>query len=257
MKTADTAVRVVRHSDGVVELLLDDAEHGNALNLETAEALRTAAADIADEPGGAVLLRARGRNFCVGGDLRAFASQGSGLADYVHKVAQAASDAVELLYALPVPVVTAVQGAAAGGGVGLALVGDVVLAAESAKFRLAYSAIGLTPDCGASWLLPRLIGPRRTLDLALTNRTLTAAQAEDWGLVSRVVTELELGDSARSMAASLAADGAGAASCATKRLIRDAAHAGPHEQLAAEARSIAELAGTAHARERIASFLAR
>ena len=216
MSTDNGPVKVIRHPDGVVELLLDDAENGNGLNLDSAQALRAAANAIAADPGGAVLVRAAGRNFCVGGDLRAFAAQGADVGPYVHEVATAASAAIEVLYGLPVPVVTAVQGAAAGGGIGLALVGDLVLAAESAKFRLAYTAIGVTPDCGASWLLPRQIGPKRALDLLLTNRTLTAAQAENWGLVSKVVGDGELGAAARALAASLAAGPAAAAFAATK-----------------------------------------
>lgn len=150
-------VRIVHHPDGVVELRLDDPGRGNALDLRTAEALRDAARAVAADPRGAVLLRAAGGNFCVGGDLRAFAGRGTETGTYVHAVASAAHAAIQALYELPVPLVTAVRGAAAGGGVGLALVGDIVLAARSARFRLAYTAIGLTPDCGASWFLPRLV----------------------------------------------------------------------------------------------------
>ncbi|MDQ1065311.1 enoyl-CoA hydratase/isomerase family protein [Streptomyces canus] len=248
-------VRVVRHSDGVVELLLDDPGRGNALDLPTAEALWDAACDIAREPGGAVLLRAAGGNFCVGGDLRAFAGRGTETGAYVHAVATAAHAAVRTVNELPVPVVTAVRGAAAGGGVGLALTGDIVVAARSARFRLAYTAIGLTPDCGASWVLQRLLGPRRAADLILTNRVLTGDDAERWGLVSRVVEDAELDDAAYRTAAALAA-GSGVALRAAKALLRAGAETPLEEQLAEEARSIAVLAGGTEAQDAMESFLA-
>ena len=248
-------VRVVRHADGVVELLLDDPARGNALDLATAEALRDAAAQVTADPGGAVLLRAAGGNFCVGGDLRAFTGRGADTAPYVQAVAGAAHEAVRALHELPVPVVSAVRGAAAGGGIGLALAGDIVLAARSARFRLAYTAIGLTPDCGASWILQRLLGPRRAADLILTNRVLTGEDAERWGLVSRVVTEDGLDDAAYRTAADLAA-GSDTALRAAKELLRGGADASLTEHLAAEARSIATLAGGTQAQAAMTSFLA-
>ncbi|MER5220131.1 enoyl-CoA hydratase/isomerase family protein [Streptomyces flaveus] len=248
-------VRVVRHPDGVVELRLEDPGRGNALDLPTAEALRDATAEVSADPGGAVLLRAAGAAFCVGGDLRAFAGRGEDTGAYVHAVATAAHAAVRTLYELPVPVVTAVRGAAAGGGIGLALVGDIVLAARSARFRLAYTAMGLTPDCGATWLLPRLVGPRLATDLVLTNRVLTGDEAERLGLVSRVVEGGEVDEAAYRTAAELAG-GAGEALRAAKRLLRDGAEDGLSRHLDEEARLIAGLAGSDEAQARMTSFLA-
>ncbi|HSX96033.1 MAG TPA: enoyl-CoA hydratase/isomerase family protein [Streptomyces sp.] len=248
-------VRVVRHPDGVVEVRLDDPRRGNALDLATAEALRDTTAQVAADPGGAVLLRATGGTFCVGGDLRAFAGLGDGTSAYVHAVATAAHAAIQALHALPVPVVTAVRGAAAGGGVGLALVGDIVLAARSARFRLAYTDVGLTPDCGASWFLPRLAGPRQAADLILTNRVLTGDDAERWGLVSRTVEDGELDAAAHRTAAGLAA-GAGEALRAAKALLRGRDEDSLTSHLAEEARQIADLAGRPEAQRRMASFLA-
>ncbi|MFF8938064.1 enoyl-CoA hydratase/isomerase family protein [Streptomyces paradoxus] len=248
-------VRIVRHPDRVVELRLDDPGRGNALDLRTAELLRETTREVAADPGGAVLLRSAGGSFCVGGDLRAFTGRGAGTGAYVHAVASAAHAAVQALYELPVPLVTAVRGAAAGGGIGLALVGDVVLAARSARFRLAYTAIGLTPDCGASWFLPRLVGPRRAADLILTNRVLTGDDAERWGLASRSVEDEELDDAAHRTAAGLAA-GAGDALRAAKELLRAGTGDELRRHLAEEARLIAALADGREARDRMASFLA-
>ncbi|MFI9753472.1 enoyl-CoA hydratase/isomerase family protein [Streptomyces collinus] len=248
-------VRIVRHPGPVVELRLEDPERGNALDLRTAEALRDSAFEVAADPGGAVLLRAAGGSFCVGGDLRAFAGRGAETSGYVHAVASAAHAAIQALHDLPVPLVTAVRGAAAGGGIGLALVGDIVLAARSARFRLAYTAIGLTPDCGASWFLPRLVGPRRAADLILTNRVLTGDDAERWGLVSRSVDDGELDGAAHRTAAELAA-GSGAALRAAKGLLRAGAGEELRRHLAEEARLIAALADSREAQDRMASFLA-
>jgi len=248
-------VRIVRHPDGVVEVRLDDPGRGNALDLRTAQALRDTTAEVAADPGGAVLLRAAGGSFCVGGDLRAFAGRGTETGAYVHAVATAAHAAIQALHDLPVPVVTAVRGAAAGGGIGLALVGDIVLAARSARFRLAYTAIGLTPDCGASWFLPRLAGPRPAADLILTNRVLTGDDAERLGLVSRSVDDEELDDAAHRTAAGLAA-GAGHALRAAKGLLRVGAGEELRRHLAEEARLIALLADGQEAQDRMASFLA-
>ncbi|MFI7298704.1 enoyl-CoA hydratase/isomerase family protein [Streptomyces sp. NPDC050121] len=254
--TASTGpVRIVRHPDGVVELRLDDPGRGNALDLRTAEALRDTTCEVAAEPGGAVLLRAAGGSFCVGGDLRAFVGRNAETGTYVHAVASAAHTAVLALHELPVPLVTAVRGAAAGGGIGLALVGDIVLAARSARFRLAYTAIGLTPDCGASWFLPRLVGPRRAAELILTNRVLTGDDAERWGLVSRSVDDQELDDTAHRTAADLAAGATGALRAA-KGLLRVDTGDELRRHLAEEARSIAALADGREAQDRMVSFLA-
>ncbi|GAQ59709.1 enoyl-CoA hydratase/isomerase family protein [Streptomyces scabiei] len=253
--TTPEPVRVVRHPDGVVEVRLDDPGRGNALDLATAEALRDTTSRVAADPGGAVLLRATGGTFCVGGDLRAFTGLGDGTSAYVHAVATAAHAAIQALHATPVPVVTAVRGAAAGGGVGLALVGDIVLAARSARFRLAYTDVGLTPDCGASWFLPRLVGPRPAADLILTNRVLTGEDAERWGMVSRCVEDGELDGAAHRTAAGLAA-GAGDALRAAKALLRGRDEDSLAAHLAEEARQIAALAGRPEAQERMASFLA-
>ncbi|MEU6379433.1 enoyl-CoA hydratase/isomerase family protein [Streptomyces sp. NPDC046909] len=210
LTAADAPVRVER--DGaVVHLVLARPDTGNGFDLDFVTALRAAVEQIVawtgepDRTGvGAVLLRAEGRNFSVGGDLRAFVAQESDIGGYVRAVAEAAHAAVFGLAGLSVPVVAAIQGAVAGGGVGLSLGADLVVAARSAKLRLAYTALGLTPDCGASWFLPRLLGERRALDLVFTNRVLGAAEAEQWGLFNRVVDDEDLTSVAGALASALA-----------------------------------------------------
>jgi 2-(1,2-epoxy-1,2-dihydrophenyl)acetyl-CoA isomerase len=245
---------VVRGS--VASVTLASPATGNALDLAMAEGLQDVATDIAGRPGlRAVQLDAEGRTFCVGGDLREFGAVADP-ASHVERVAAAAHGAITLLRGLSAPVVCVVQGAAGGGGLGLALVGDVVLAARQARFRVAYTAAGLSPDCGVSFHLGRVLGPALALDLALTNRSLTAEEAERCGLVSRVVDDGDLVVLASSVVRQLA-DGPAHALAATKRLLRAAADRSWDDQLAAEAASIAKLAGSAEGREGIAAFLER
>jgi len=251
-----TKVRVERHG-ALAELVLSAPERSNAIDLDFAEQLREAMAGIAVADGlHAVLVRAEGKNFCVGGDLRSFAVQGEQLPTYVKAVTDAAHQALESLAGLPIPVVSAVQGAVAGAGVGLAFAGDVVLIARSSKIRLAYTAIGLSPDNGSSWLLPRLVGPRRALDLALTNRTVSAADAVAWGLANEVVDDSDLTDRAHAIAV-LLAEGPREALVATKRLFRSADDLSLHEQLTREADVISFLAATSQAQKAIGRFVAR
>jgi 2-(1,2-epoxy-1,2-dihydrophenyl)acetyl-CoA isomerase len=240
----------------VARLTLANPDAGNALDLPMALALRDAVCRLADDPALRVVrLDAEGKAFCVGGDLREF----GGVEDpcgHVASVAAAAHAALTGLRELTAPVVTVVQGVAAGGGLGLALVGDIVLVGSRVKLRVAYTAAGLSPDCGVSHHLARVLGPARALDLALSNRTLTAETAEAWGLVSRVVADDQLEGTAAALAQELA-EGAGEALAATKRLLRDASGREWTEQLTAEAASIARLAGSADGREGVAAFLAK
>ncbi|MDH6521937.1 2-(1,2-epoxy-1,2-dihydrophenyl)acetyl-CoA isomerase [Streptomyces sp. SAI-135] len=206
-----TAPVRLERDGAVVHLVLACGDSGNGFDLDFVTALRAAVEQLVTWTGepdrsgvGAVLLRAEGPHFSVGGDLRAFAAQGSAVGGYVRRVAEAAHAAVLGLAALPVPVVAAIQGAVAGGGVGLSLGADLAVAARSAKLRLAYTALGLTPDCGASWFLPRLVGERRALDLVFTNRVLGAVEAEQWGLFNRVVDDADLPSVAGALASALA-----------------------------------------------------
>jgi 2-(1,2-epoxy-1,2-dihydrophenyl)acetyl-CoA isomerase len=227
---------------------------GNALDLDMTVALREAAHRLTSYDGLRVVrLDADGRAFCVGGDLREFAGAGDPSA-HVAEVAAAAHDALTVLRELPVPVVSVVQGVAAGGGVGLALVANLVLMARSATLRVAYTAAGLSPDCGVTLALGRALGPARAMDLALTNRALSAEQAEGWGLVSRVVDDGALGQEADAVV-QLLATGAHEALRATKDLVRSGVDADWRGHLDAEAASIARLAGTPDGREGVAAFL--
>src|SRR5277367_6730263 len=160
MSESDPSVTVRAERAGrLLTIMLDRPGQANALDLSTACQLRDAVRLI-DDGVGCVLLRAEGANFCVGGDVRAF-SAAPEPGKFLGELASVVHAAILGLVEGPAPVVAAVNGWAAGAGMSLAACADITLAAESARFRSAYSAIGLSPDCGLTWTLPRLVGRAR------------------------------------------------------------------------------------------------
>ncbi|MDX3452391.1 enoyl-CoA hydratase-related protein [Streptomyces sp. ME02-8801-2C] len=228
---------------------------GNPIDLATARALLDAARECEKARARAVLLTGRGPSFCVGGDLKEFAAlPGERLAGHLAAVTDALHGALRTLAGLDAPLVAAVQGAVAGAGLGLASAADVCLAASDARFMAAYTAIGYTPDAGTSWTLPRLVGPRRALDLLLTNRRVPAREALEMGLVSRVVEPERLYEEAVETAAVLARGATGAYGV-TRWLVGRASSVGLTEHLEAEARHLSAAAVSAEGREGVAAFI--
>lgn len=244
--------------DGVGHITLNRPEQMNALDLALLAALKVAVTTCGDDPEvGAVLLSGAGKNFCGGGDLSYFgAMDDAAVTGEIRELATEFHVVMSRLMRLDVPVVVAVQGAAAGGGLSVACAGDVVLAADTAKFAVAYSAIGFSIDGGLSYSLPRLIGLRPALTLALTNRRLSAAEALDIGLISEVVPELELADRATALATALAA-GPRRAQAHIKTLFRQSLDTTLETQLEFETRAIAETSGSPDGREGVAAFLGK
>ena len=174
--------------DGVAYLTLNRPEAGNALDPLVIHEFRDAAESLDERDDvGAVLLTGAGKNFSVGGDLRFMHDAGDDVADAVYGLASTMHAGIEALATLDAPVISVVRGAAAGGGMSIAIAADLVLAAESAHFTVAYTAIGFSPDGGSSWTLPRLVGYRRATELMLLNERLSAARAHELGIVTRVV----------------------------------------------------------------------
>ncbi len=180
--------------DGLARLTLNRPDALNAINRELAEALMAAAVRCATDPAvRAVLMTgAGGKAFCVGGDLKSFHAQGDGIAAHLKETTHYLHAACSTLARMDPPLVVAVQGAAAGAGFSLALLGDLVYAAESAVFTMAYTAAGLSPDGGSTFLLPRVVGLRRAQELTLTNRRLTGAEAAAWGVATACVADADL-----------------------------------------------------------------
>ena len=158
----------------------------NAMDFEMGARWRDVAHEVTSDPSvGAVILDAAGPAFCAGGDVFAMATSAATGAD-VTGAAHVIHDGIRTFALSDKPIVAAVQGAVAGGGLGLMLTADYIVAADTAKFVSKYANIGLTPDLGVSTLLPAAIGQRRALQLLLQDRTLSAAEALDWGLVAEV-----------------------------------------------------------------------
>jgi 2-(1,2-epoxy-1,2-dihydrophenyl)acetyl-CoA isomerase len=242
---------------GVGHITLASPAGGNAIGLATAQGLLHAAQECERQRVRAVLLTAQGGSFCVGGDLREFAGlSGPALSGHLLEVTAALHQAQTLLASLDAPMVAAVQGAVAGAGVGLACAADITVAADDVKFVLAYTGIGLTPDAGATWSLPRLVGTKRALDLLLLNQPLTAHDALAAGLVSRVVPAQGLAQTARELTDRLAA-GPTAAFGVTRRLVQEGWSSTWREQLARESVSIASAATSSEGIEGMAAFLGK
>jgi 2-(1,2-epoxy-1,2-dihydrophenyl)acetyl-CoA isomerase len=242
----------IRESIAFLSLARPDA--ANTMNLEFGREFLAAAFAIEAAPNvRAVVLTGQGKNFCFGGDLKGMVASGTDVRAYLTELTTNLHAGMALLARLDAPVVAAVNGTAAGAGLGLVLAADLAIAARSAKFAPAYTGVGLTPDAGCTFLLPRAVGYKRAMELLLTNRVLDAQQALDWGLVNQVVEDERLAETAAALAARLAAGPAGAFG-AVKRLLAEA-EPGFESQLARESRSIAARGMTAEGREGIAAFL--
>jgi len=204
----------------------------------------------------AVVISGRGSNFCAGGDLRYFSAAGERLGETVGQLAAELHRCLQDLATLDVPVIAGVQGSVAGAGLSLITAADLVIAGRSAKFVLAYTRVGLSPDGGASWVLPRLVGLRRALELALLNRMLSADEAYQWGLVNSVVDDGQLESELFGLAQQLAA-GPTRALGSARRLMRAGLEVGYGEHLAAEAREISVNGSRHDGQEGVRAFVER
>ena len=244
---------VLRERDGSVGILtLDEPASLNAMTPELLGDLALAIGELsADAELRALVLTGAGRGFCSGQNLKAFNSLGDDIAAGVMKLYWPAFNA---LRTCRVPVVVAVNGVAAGGGFSLAMAGDIIVAAKSASFIQVFSRIGLVPDLGSTWLLPRLIGRQRALELMLLNEPLSAAQAKEWGLVREVFADAELRAGALALAHKLAA-GPTRALVATRALVEAREYASYAEQFRREIEIQAEIRQSADALEGRAAFV--
>ncbi|NBB51158.1 enoyl-CoA hydratase [Rhizobium sp. CRIBSB] len=243
-------------ADGVATLTLSRPDAGNAMSWELIDAFSAAVeASVRLEGVRAFLITAQGRHFSVGGDIRAFASEADP-ARFIGRLARRLHEGLALLAEHPAPVVIAAQGMSAGAGLSLVASGDIVLASEDAGFAMAYAGIGLTADGGATWHLPRLIGLRATQEMAYLGRKLTAQEALNLGLVTRLVARDQLVQEAETAARTIAA-GPTCAFGGIKRLLLGGSANPLQTQLDLEAQAIALAMGTEDARAAVASFLNR
>jgi len=254
-------IKVTREGEVTVITLADPATM-NAAGLDTAGELLTAfkAAVMGEKPARAILLTGEGRGFCSGANLQpggggGRAMDGDGKPDAGAALETTYNPLVTYMREMPVPLVTAVNGAAAGVGCSLALLGDLIVAGESAYFLQAFRRIGLVPDGGSTYLLPRAIGRARAMEMALLGERVPAAQALEWGMINRVVPDAELMSTAMGLATALAT---GPASLGLSRQILWASlDADWAEQLHRERLAQKSAGKTADFAEGVGAFLAK
>jgi 2-(1,2-epoxy-1,2-dihydrophenyl)acetyl-CoA isomerase len=249
---------LLRIVDGIAHVSLNRPDVSNGMNVELLKALCDAIMVCHGEPDiRVVLLTGEGKNFCAGGDVHTFASKGEKLPDYIRQATAYLQNAVAALIRLEAPVVASVQGfAAGGGGFGLVCASDMVVAGVSAKFLAGATRVGMAPDAGVSVTLPRLVGLRKATAILLTNPIISAAEALELGIITRVVPDEELADASLKRARELAA-GAPRALAATKRLLWSGIGTSVEQCLPEEARTVSELSGMADAREGLAAVIER
>lgn len=252
--TAQTLVSVV-FADGLAHLRLANPAQGNVLDLPMIAALDAAVGQVESADVRAILISAEGRNFCVGGDLRGMAAAEDRGA-LLRQMADGLHASLRRIAALGVPVVIAVNGSAAGAGLSLAAFGDIVIGGQDSSYMMAYTAIGLSADGGATFALPRLIGLRLTQEMAFLNRRLNAVEALAAGLITQVVADDALLDESMAVARRLAQGPTGAFR-RIKQLLADGYLSDLGTQLDSEAEAIASAAAMADAREGVRAFLER
>ncbi|HJQ16004.1 MAG TPA: enoyl-CoA hydratase/isomerase family protein [Allosphingosinicella sp.] len=242
---------------GIARLTLNRPEHANSIDLAMTRALLEAAIRCDTDPTiRCVVLTGTGRLFCAGGDIDAFVSAGEGIPALLSETAGTLHLAMSKLARMEKPLVGLVNGPAAGAGLSLAILGDVVIAARSAHFTVAYSGIGLTPDGGCTWLLPRLIGLRKAQEMIITNRRVKSDEAERLGLVTRVVDDDALALEGEKIATELCRSAVSSLGVA-RGLLLESFNGGLESHMEREARAIAAAGSGPESREGISAFLAK
>jgi 2-(1,2-epoxy-1,2-dihydrophenyl)acetyl-CoA isomerase len=244
----------LERKDNVATITLNRPDAFNALNLALGRDLFHASIEVDEDPEvRCVVVTGTGKAFCAGGDVKDFVDNLPRVGALVKELTTYLHGAVSRFCRTDKPVVMAVNGVAAGGGLSLALSGDLVVATESARFTMAYSKIAATPDGSSSYFLPRLIGLRRTMELYFTNRVLTAREAFEWGLVTRVVPDTEFKAAVATLAREMA-QGPSRAYGGAKRLFHESTWTSLETQMELEAQAIANSGRTEDFRAGVTAF---
>ena len=241
--------------DRVATIRLNRPEAANGFNLAMATELAEVAQHCDLNPAiKAVLLTGEGRFFSAGGDLRSIAATGTNAALEVKRMADELHRAISTFQRMKSPLVVAVNGTCAGAGFSLAVTGDIVIAAASARFAMAYTSIGMSPDGSSTYFLPRLIGLRKTQELMFTNRSLTSEEALAWGLITQVTSDADLSETASAVACRLA-DGPLTAHAAIKALMLVTFENSLETQMELEGRFISSASASADGQEGVRAFV--
>ncbi|MDX1556689.1 MAG: enoyl-CoA hydratase-related protein [Xanthomonadales bacterium] len=242
---------------GVARLTFNRPKALNAINVPLAEAFLAAARNIRDLSGvRCIVLTGAGRAFMAGGDVSSMAGTSEQAGAAISAILDAVNPAILLLRGMDAPVIAAVRGVAAGAGLSLTLMADLVIAEEDAKFLVAYNGIGAVPDCGGSWALTHKLGAGRAAELMLLGRTLSAAEARDWGIVNEVVPDSEFDNRLNRMTDKVA-QGPTRAYGAFRKLIDQANGDRLADHLEAERAAFIEMTRTGDFTEGVSAFLAK
>ena len=246
---------ILKEKDGgLLILTLNRPEEANALNYDLAKDFYETMVECSNDPSvRSVLLTGKGKIFCGGGDLNYFLSHKEDMKETLTRMTHLIHGGVALMAQMDAPVVIAVNGTAGGGGFSLAISGDIIYSAESAKFTSAYTKAALSPDASSTYYLPRLVGLRRAKELMLTNRVLSAKEACEMGLIDQVFNDEELMGAALKQAKKFA-EGPTKAYASVKKLLNTTFTSTLAQQLEHEAHHIAMNASSRDGKEGIDAF---
>ena len=244
-------------SNKIATITLNRPENANALNPIMAKELSNMAIECDENKDiRAVIIEGSGKMFCAGGDLKAFSDAGDSAPALIKQMAGDLHIAISRFSRMDAPTIAAINGTAAGAGFSIAISADVVISTKSAKFVMAYTNAGLSPDGSSTYFLPRRIGDRRARELMLTNRVLSAEEALDWGLINKIVDQKNLSTTTRELAEEFAS-GPTLAYGKVKNLLNDSFDNGLETQMELETRGISDMARSPDGREGIQAFLSK
>jgi 2-(1,2-epoxy-1,2-dihydrophenyl)acetyl-CoA isomerase len=241
-------------ADGIARLTLNRPERLNSFTVEMHGEIADALSALEGGDARVLVLTGAGRGFCAGQDLNDRAVAPGEKVDLGESVEKYYNPLIRRLVALPMPVIARVNGVAAGAGANIALACDIVIAAKSAKFIQSFAAIGLIPDSGGTWVLPRLVGQARALGLALTAEPLPASQAAEWGLIWKAVEDEALDAEVDALAGKFAAAPTRGLA-RIKKMIRESWDHGLDEALDLQRDAMRELGHSDDYREGVAAFM--
>jgi len=239
-------------ANGIARLTLNRPERLNSFTVQMHEEVADALGNLGEAR--TLILTGAGRGFCAGQDLGDRAVAPGQAVDLGESVEKRYNPLIRTLAALPMPVIARVNGVAAGAGANIALACDIVVAARSAKFIQSFAAIGLIPDSGGTWVLPRLVGQARALGLALTGEPLSAEKAEAWGLIWKAVDDDRLDEEVDALAARFAA-GPTLGLARIKKMIRESWGQSLDSELDRQRDAMRELGFTRDYHEGVAAFM--
>lgn len=255
--TTSLVISAFDEQTGVATLTLNRPEVLNAVNIPMAEALLSAVKALSEQSGlRCIVMTGAGRAFMAGGDVASMAGTPEHTKEVINGLLIPLNEAILLLRGMDAPIVAGVKGAAAGAGLSLALLADLIVAEENATFLIGYNGIGAVPDCGATWFLPQKVGTGRAAEMMLLGRQLSATEAKDWGLATEVASP-DYFDEVLAATVTRVASGPTRAFGAFRQLVDQTSGRPLSAQLEAEHQAFLTAAKTSDFKEGVSAFLSK